>query len=46
MISVKRDLYSDKIENHLLYITSLISAIDVNAFLSFDVFFNIIEIKI
>ena len=45
MISVKRDLYSDNIENHLLYITSLISAI-VNAFLSFDVFFNIIEIKI
>lgn len=46
MISVKRDLYRDKIENDLLYIISLITAIDVNAFLIFDVFFNIIEIRI
>ena len=41
MISVKRDLYSDKIENHLFAYHLEVTATDVNVFLSFDAFFKI-----
>lgn len=39
MMSVNTDIYSDEIENHLFAYHLEITAIDVNAFLSFDVFF-------
>lgn len=41
MVSVKRDFYSDKTENHLFAYHLEITAIDVSVFLSFDAFLKI-----